>query len=384
VSAADYTDRMPAPLLSPDAGLDPAWPEYADSVRAALLGGALGDALGGRASSGPRSRSAAAGADAPAEAAEGTAVLRISDATQLTLYTLDALQEVVEWANQGHGADETACLWLAYLRWLGTQGERHPAEAPRPLPRPIDEHEVLHAVREPDGTVLAALRSGRMGEVERPLQPEAKGAGPVLRSSPFGLLPHVGWRTLAPLAINGAALTHGHPEAQTAAAVQGFVVHAAVRARREGLPRPVAAAVAAARETAGNLTRPVAETLARLEDAVRAAMREDPDPAALDRLLGEGGAAPETLAGGLGAALRAEAEAPGAGDPQAVFRRAVELATAGTGHPAAAGAIAGAVTGAALGTAALPPEWRARLDAGDVVSETAERWLREVGAPPAA
>ena len=150
-------------------------------------------------------------------AAEGSAVLRISDATQLTLYTLDALQEVVEWANQGHGADETACLWLAYLRWLGTQGERHPAEAPRPLPRPIDEHEVLHAVREPDGTVLAALRSGRMGEVERPLQPEAKGAGPVLRSSPFGLLPHVGWRTLAPLAINGAALTHGHPEAQTAA-----------------------------------------------------------------------------------------------------------------------------------------------------------------------
>lgn len=378
MSAADYTDRMPAPLLSPDAGLDPAWPEYADSVRAALLGGALGDALGGRASSGPRSRSAAADADAPAA---GTAVLRISDATQLTLYTLDALQEVVEWANQGHGADETACLWLAYLRWLSTQGERHPAEAPRPLPRPIDEHEVLHAVREPDETVLEALRSGRMGEVERPVQPEAKGPGPVLRSSPFGLLPHVGWRTLAPLAINGAALTHGHPEAQTAAAVHGFVVHAAVRARREGLPRPVAAAVAAARETAGNLTRPVAETLARLEDAVRAAAREDPDAAALDRLLGAGGTAPDTLAVGLGAALRAEAEAPGGGDPQAVFRRAVELAT---GRPAAAGAIAGAVTGAALGTAALPPEWRARLDAGDVVSETAERWLREVGAPPAA
>ena len=66
-----------------------------------------------------------------------------------------------------------------------------------------------------------------------PAQWAAEFAGPVLRSSPFGLLPHVGWRTLAPLAINGAALTHGHPEAQTAAAVQGFVVHAAVRARRE-------------------------------------------------------------------------------------------------------------------------------------------------------
>ncbi|MFE7630737.1 ADP-ribosylglycohydrolase family protein [Kocuria sp. NPDC057446] len=395
---------MPAPLLSPDTGLDPAWPEYADSVRATLLGGAIGEALGarGRADRDPGHGTAGAGADGPA------AELRIAGGTQLALYTLDALQEVVEWANQGHAADETACLWLAYLRWLGTQGERHPAEAPRPLPRGIDEHEVLHAVREPDGTALEALRSGRMGEVERPLLPEAKGAGPVLRSAPFGLLPHVGWRTLAPLAINGAALTHGHPEAQTAAAVHGFVVHAAVRARREGLPRPVAAAVAAARETAEHLTRPVAETLARLDDAVRAAGRDELDPESLRRLVGAGGAAPEVLAGGLGAALRAEAEAPGAGDPQAVFRRAVELATAvpgGTGpggaepgtdraavdpaavrpgDPVAAGAIAGAVTGAALGTAALPPEWRARLDAVDAVSATAERWLREVGAPPAA
>ncbi|MFF0988272.1 ADP-ribosylglycohydrolase family protein [Kocuria nitroreducens] len=378
---------MPAPLLSPDSGLDPAWPEYADSVRAALLGGALGDALGAGGLCDQHPLPRATGADAPA-GPRGTggpaAVLQISAGTQLALYTLDALQEVVEWANQGHAADETACLWLAYLRWLHTQGEHHPAEAPRPLPRRIDELEVLHAVRDPDATVLEALRSGRMGEVERPLLPDTHGAGAVLRSAPFGLLPHVGWRTLAPLAINGAALTHGHPEAQTAAAVHGFVVHAAVQARREGVPRPVAEAVAAARETAGNLTRPVAETLARLDDAVRAARREDLDPEALPRLLGVGGAAPETLAGGLGAALRAEAEAPGAPDPQAVFRRAVELATGHDGAPAATGAIAGAVTGAALGTSALPPEWCARLDAGDAVSETAECWLREVGAAPAA
>ncbi|WP_344122062.1 ADP-ribosylglycohydrolase family protein [Kocuria aegyptia] len=378
---------MPAPLLSPDTGLDPAWPEYAGSVRAALLGGALGDALGARGHAERPARPGATGADAvpgPQGAGGPATVLRISDGTQLTLYTLDALQEVVEWANQGHAADETACLWLAYLRWLRTQGERPPAEAPQPLPRPIDELEALHAVREPDATVLEALRSGRMGEVERPLLPDAKGAGPVRRSAPFGLLPHVGWRTLAPLAINGAALTHGHPEAQTAAAVHGFVVHAAVRARREGVPRPVAAAVAAARETAGHLTRPVAETLARLDDAVRAAERADVDPGALPRLLGAGGAAPETLAGGLGAALRAEAEAAGAPDPRAVFRRAVELGTAHGAAPAATGAVAGAVTGAACGTAALPPEWLARLDARDAVSGTAERWLREVGAPPAA
>lgn len=386
-TAADYTDRMPAPLLRPDTGLDPAWPEYADSVRAALLGGALGDAVGYRVETDPYPRLAERhGPDGLAglDGTDGpTARLQISDDTQLTLYTLDALQEVVEWANDGQPADETACLWLAYLRWLRTQDVPYPAEAPRPLPRRLDDYEVLHAVRGPGGAVLEALRSGRMGEVERPLLPDAKGCGTVMRSAPFGLLPHVGWRTLAPLAINGAAVTHGHPEAQTAAAVYGFTVHAAVRARREGVERPVAAAVAAARETAGNLTRPVAETLARLDDAVRAAEREALAPDALTGLLGEGWTAPEALAVGLYAALRAEVEDPAAAGPQAVFRRAVSLGAAHGGDSDSTAAIAGAVTGAALGTAALPPGWLAVLDARDAVAEAAERWLREVGAPGA-
>ena len=374
---------MPAPLLQPDAGLDPARPEYADSVRAVLLGGALGDAVGYRVEFDRYPQIAERwGPDGLGGLDDGPALL-ISDDTQMTLYTLDALQEVVEWANQGHAADETACLWLAYLRWLGTQGEPHPADAPRPLPRRIDEHEVLHAVRGPGSAVLSALRTGRMGEVDRPLLPDAKGCGTVMRSAPFGLLPHVGWRTLAPLAINGAALTHGHPEAQTSAAVYAFVVHAAVQARAQGAERPVAAAVAAATGTAEHLTRSVAETLSRIDDAVRAAAAPDaPAPDALTALLGEGWTAPEALAVGLCAALRAEAEHPGFADPQAVFRRAVGLGVAHDGDSDSTGAVAGAVIGAALGTAALPPSWLQRLDARDTVSEAAERWLREVGAPP--
>ena len=40
----------------------------------------------------------------------------------MTLYTADGLLEALEWANDGVAADINACLWLAYLRWLGTQG----------------------------------------------------------------------------------------------------------------------------------------------------------------------------------------------------------------------------------------------------------------------
>ena len=40
----------------------------------------------------------------------------------MTLYTVDGLVEALEWANSGVGADANACVWLAYLRWLETQG----------------------------------------------------------------------------------------------------------------------------------------------------------------------------------------------------------------------------------------------------------------------
>ncbi|MCJ8504986.1 ADP-ribosylglycohydrolase family protein [Kocuria flava] len=353
---------MPAPLLQPDAGPDPLHPGYADSVRAALLGGALGDALG-----------AAARPAAPAGTADDAGQLRISSTTQLTLGTLDGLLEVLEWAADGLAADGTACLWLSYLRWLRGQDGTLPAEAPQPPSRPLEDHPVLLERRGPAGTALAALRTGRMGEVRRPVLPGAGDAGSVPRSAPLGLLPHVGWRTLAQLAVDGAALTHGEAEEQSAAAVHAFTVQAAVRARQEGLALPVAAAVEAARAAAGRLTRPAGTTRRLLDEAVTGTgAAAGPPP-------GDGDAAPAVLAAGLRSALEAERRADG---PQDAWRRAVAAASR-TGSPSAAGAVAGTVLAAAHGTAALPPDLLARLDAREAVEDLAGRWLRTVGAAPA-
>ena len=46
-------------------------------------------------------------------------------------------------------ADTNACLWLAYLRWLATQGVPVPEAAPFQPPRWIDAHEVLKHRRAP-------------------------------------------------------------------------------------------------------------------------------------------------------------------------------------------------------------------------------------------
>ena len=66
----------------------------------------------------------------------------------MTLYTVDGLVEALEWANSGVGADANACLWLAYLRWLDTQGEPAPSGS-RPQPRWIDAQQVLRHRRAP-------------------------------------------------------------------------------------------------------------------------------------------------------------------------------------------------------------------------------------------
>ena len=89
--------------------------EFAGRVRGLLRASALGDALGY-----PlellSAEQIAESAPKPWDSAFGE--LLVSDDTQLTCFTLDALTEVLEWNNEGAAADELACLWLAYLRWF--------------------------------------------------------------------------------------------------------------------------------------------------------------------------------------------------------------------------------------------------------------------------
>ena len=98
-------------------------PSHDSRIHGCLLGGALGDSLGYAVEfddiSAIRARSARTGLQ-DFSALDGGS--HFSDDTQLTLYTVDGLLEALEWANSGVAADINACLWLAYLRWLGTQG----------------------------------------------------------------------------------------------------------------------------------------------------------------------------------------------------------------------------------------------------------------------
>lgn len=339
-------------------------PTLQSRIHGCLLGGALGDALGYTVEfdsiGSIRQRFGVRGLTGFAQLPEGGV---FSDDTQMTLYTVDGLAEALEWANSGVGADVNACLWLAYLRWLATQGEDAGPSAPAPQPRWIDGQAVLHQRRHPGNACISGLASGEMGTSARPVNPDSKGCGTVMRSAPFGLVPHIASDAVYKLSADAAALTHGHPSARQSAGTFSLLIHRLVAG--EGLHEAAAAVAGSARE----LPDAAAELPERLAAALDLAARGVVSPEEFNQALGEGWIAEEALAVGLYAAL---ATLPGEGavnreEAERHFREALAVAANHSGDSDSTASVAGNILGALYGEDCLPEEWLEALEGRDVV-----------------
>ncbi|MFH5877950.1 ADP-ribosylglycohydrolase family protein [Arthrobacter sp. NA-172] len=346
-------------------------PTFESRVHGCLLGGALGDSLGYAVEfdsiNAIRSRYGTAGLTSFGQLDGGS---HFSDDTQMTLYTVDGLVEALEWANDGVAADETACLWLAYLRWLATQGVPLPASAPVPQPRWIDGQDVLRHRRDPGSACLSGLATGDMGTVARPVNPDSKGCGTVMRSAPFGLVPHIPEAAVYRLSAAAASLTHGHPSARQSAAAFSLLVH------KLATGSDVRTAAEHALSVVEALPDPAPELLERLRQAlILSATGTLLNPEELTAQLGEGWVAEEALAVGLYSVLATEATADVQLDPAAHFRRAIGVALNHSGDSDSTASIAGNILGALHGEAALPADWLEALEAPDVIRGMAQRLI---------
>ena len=360
----------------------PAAPTPQSRIHGCLLGGALGDSLGYAVEfddiSAIRSRFGPAGLQ-DFSALDGGS--HFSDDTQMTLYTVDGLVEALEWANEGTAADVNACVWLAYLRWLATQGVPVPTSAPVPQPRWIDSQAVMKHRRAPGNACLSGLATGEMGTVYRPVNPDSKGCGTVMRSAPFGLIPHIPAEAVYKLSSDAASLTHGHRSARQSAGTFSLLVHALMGG--QSLTEAARYVLDHARGQAD--AEPA--LIERLERTLRLAAEAGADSAAvlspedLVRELGEGWVAEEALAVALYAVLAtapgpdsaAGTATPGAAVqlPEEHFRKAVALAVNHSGDSDSTGSIAGNILGAFYGEECLPAEWLDALEAPDVIREMA-------------
>jgi ADP-ribosylglycohydrolase len=212
-----------------------------------------------------------------------------------------------------------------------------------------------------------------MGTVFRPVNPESKGCGTVMRSAPFGLVPHIAPDAVYKLSADAASLTHGHPSARQSAGAFSLLIHRLVAG--DSLDAAAAAVLAEVHGLDG-LAPELAE---RLEAALRLASSGPAAPEDLVRELGEGWVAEEALAVGLYAVL---ATAPGLDSsgvrnpddpPEDHFRAAVALAVNHSGDSDSTGSIAGNILGAFYGEACLPAEWLDALEAPEVIRGMADR-----------
>jgi ADP-ribosylglycohydrolase len=319
---------------------------YQARVRGCLLGGAIGDALGGPVEFDTVGKILAAhpdgvrtfvagGPDWPA----GT----ITDDTQMTLFTVEGLIRAGVRTDRGIGFT-VAVVHHAYDRWLDTQL----------LPGPsgqvdgwLQAEQWLYVRRAPGNTCLSALTQARQGGDRIPqfggqADNNSKGCGGVMRVAPFGLLPGTWFDSdwVFNAAAQAAGYTHGHPTGKLASGALAVIV----RELAQG------ANLSAALDTAQAVLVQHAhheETSTALAAARRLAVEAGPGPATVERL-GGGWIAEEALAIGVYAALAYP-------EPEQ-FVDALALAVTHSGDSDSTGAICGNILGTLHGETALPAE----------------------------
>jgi len=318
----------------------------------------------------------------------------ITDDTQMTLFTAEGL--IRAWMRcKLHGSGHPpSVVWHAYLRWLHTQGgkARSAAEEERSggsVRGSADElqsfteresfpdgwlvaESFLHQRRAPGNTCLGALRSGRMGSVERAIN-DSKGCGGVMRAAPAGLVD--GDRGLAELGcgeqdlegtfalgVDLAAVTHGHPSGYLPAGVIATAIH------RVAHGAELEDALDVARSLLVGWARHQ-ETLTALDRARETAAGGIPSAERLEKL-GQGWVGEEAMAIAVASALAFRDEPV----------RALLVAVNHSGDSDSTGSICGQILGARWGVDVWPESWLQALEGREAIERLADDLHDEVHA----
>ncbi|MFE6268953.1 ADP-ribosylglycohydrolase family protein [Streptomyces goshikiensis] len=340
--------------------------DFRSRVRGALLGSAIGDALGApvaglslngiRETHGPRGLTELA----PAYGRLGA----VTAATQLTLFTVDGLIRAHVRRDTGTWHPPTD-VHRAYLRWAATQRDWGPDER-RADNGWLAREEWLYARRGPGRPCLTGFADDTLATLDQPKNPTARDAAAVARSAPFGLL--VGWEPalVLQLAVECAVQSHGHPTAYLSAGAFAVIVHGLTRG--ESLDAAVRRALGLLGARPGH--QPVTDALLRAASAVTGAA---PGPETVASLAsGDGRGAEDALAVAVYCALVAEDVPHG-----------LRLAVNQGGDSTATGALCGALLGALHGETALPPAWLTALEGRAAVLELADDLALEMTQGPA-
>ncbi|SDP63278.1 ADP-ribosylglycohydrolase [Actinopolyspora xinjiangensis] len=344
-----------------------------EPVLGCLLGGAVGDALGYavefesmrtiRERFGPEGITGFERTDAPA---------RISDDTQMTLFTMEGLVRAGHSLRRGLATDPVELVQHAYQRWLYTQGFDGEQVTGPGCPEPdgwlLSQQELFNR-RAPGTTCVKALHgfaAGRApGSMDNPLN-DSKGCGAVMRAAPAAL-----WSAdpaeVFRIGAETGVLTHGHPSGYLPAGTLAVLV----RRLLEGDTLRQALDTAMSHLSNWDGHEETTDCLLRARELVSLGA---PGPEVIEQQLGGGWVGEEALAIAVYAALS---------HPDS-FADAVRLAANHSGDSDSTAAVCGNIMGSALSAERIPAEWLAALELREVIERLARDAELEfgTGTPP--
>jgi len=315
-----------------------------DRFLGCLLGGAIGDALGWPVEYKSKGEILATHGINGVMQLEVNVMGKafVSDDTQMTLFTAEGIlfSETKEKIVDN--------IYLAYLRWLKTQGYNIPVVEEGWL---INDSR-LYSKRSPSGASITSLNSGIIGSVENPIN-ESKGCGGTIRVSPIGLVcPPLDAYRFGTLAT---AITHGHPTAYTSAGAYSMLISLI----QEG--KTVLEGVNEVIHHLKNI-KGSNETKASLQLALRL-YELDYSPSEALILLGAGWTGDEALGIAVYSSLMSEGD----------FRKALFAAVNHDGNSDGTGTITGSIIGSVIGASNIPKEWGYKVEIRDLINVFAEK-----------
>ena len=334
-----------------------------DRYRGCLIGGAAGDALGYAVEFLKESDIFKKyGEKGITEYSLINGVAQISDDTQMTLFTANALLlATTRSMTRGVIGDYLAHISICYKDWLYTQCEPFPLNKEDTKSWLVNIPEMF-ARRAPGYTCISAIQNGANGRIEKP-QNSSKGCGGIMRVAPIGLYFDDELNSASEidrLGAEAAALTHGHELGYIPAAALVHIIQILAHKNDVKILDAVLdmkKAISAEFPNAKHLF----ELIALIDKAIALANKDVDDVEAISEL-GQGWVAEETLAIAIYCVLKYPND----------FDKAIIASVNHSGDSDSTGAVTGNILGAYLGLSKIPDKYLKNLELKNVILELAD------------
>ncbi len=330
-----------------------------EQFKGCLIGGAVGDALGASIEfmSIEQIRSSFGDEGLTDYSKAYGRIGSITDDTQMTLFTAEGL--ILSKVRQEYQGDDgvISAVYHALLRWLMTQETNLKDHLIKKfgscsiVEGVLIGHRDLFSLRAPGNSCLSALKSGKFGTTENPIN-NSKGCGGVMRMAPVGLL-YDDIEKAFNFGCQCAALTHGHPTGFLASGAFASIISRITSG--ESLEKAIDDSILILKKKNDSK-----ETLKAIDIAIKSAGKSAPGPDIIKKM-GEGWVAEEALGISIYCALVASGD----------FKEAVLLAVNHSGDSDSTGSITGNILGTMHGTEIIPEHWLQNLELRTLIEETA-------------